>query len=282
MSFKRILLPINGRDDIAAVGQMAFDVARKIGAEVEVLHPFTPYHDVIKSLAEGGSPGQIRSDIEKVQKRFEEENTKSQALYASLIEKNDDVTASFVELGGRTGDVISHRAFSSDLIVIGNSGSFDTPFWRDVYDSALFHSARPVLIAPNDPQGLDIAETFASELLVAWGDTAESARALASAAPFFATAKQVKILTISGDERMTEGARQMTEYARMHGANANTLIQKPSTKGIAQTLLEEARATPGTLLVMGAYSHARWRERVFGGVTEYVLHHADVPILMAH
>lgn len=38
----------------------------------------------------------------------------------------------------------------------------------------------------------------------------------------------------------------------------------------------------GALLVMGACSHARWQERIFGGVTEYVMHNARIPVLMAH
>jgi nucleotide-binding universal stress UspA family protein len=33
---------------------------------------------------------------------------------------------------------------------------------------------------------------------------------------------------------------------------------------------------------MGAYSHYRWREKVFGGVTESVLQEMHAPVLMAH
>jgi nucleotide-binding universal stress UspA family protein len=36
------------------------------------------------------------------------------------------------------------------------------------------------------------------------------------------------------------------------------------------------------MLVMGAYAHNPLREMVFGGVTRYVLDHADVPVLMRH
>lgn len=36
------------------------------------------------------------------------------------------------------------------------------------------------------------------------------------------------------------------------------------------------------LLVMGAYSHTRLREMVLGGVTQHVLHHAPIPVLLAH
>ncbi|MBT5558364.1 MAG: universal stress protein, partial [Proteobacteria bacterium] len=36
------------------------------------------------------------------------------------------------------------------------------------------------------------------------------------------------------------------------------------------------------LMVMGAYSHSRLRETMFGGVTEYMLNRANIPVLMLH
>jgi nucleotide-binding universal stress UspA family protein len=33
---------------------------------------------------------------------------------------------------------------------------------------------------------------------------------------------------------------------------------------------------------MGAYGRWRWRERLFGGATQYVLRNTKVPVLMAH
>ena len=51
---------------------------------------------------------------------------------------------------------------------------------------------------------------------------------------------------------------------------------------VGKALLREASKAPGTLLVMGAYGHWRWREWVFGGVTEEELRDTTVPVLMAH
>jgi len=36
------------------------------------------------------------------------------------------------------------------------------------------------------------------------------------------------------------------------------------------------------LIVMGAYAHGEWREAILGGVTHYMLDHADLPLLMRH
>jgi nucleotide-binding universal stress UspA family protein len=36
------------------------------------------------------------------------------------------------------------------------------------------------------------------------------------------------------------------------------------------------------LIVMGAYGHSPWRERVLGGTTLHVLKHVTVPVLVSH
>jgi nucleotide-binding universal stress UspA family protein len=47
-------------------------------------------------------------------------------------------------------------------------------------------------------------------------------------------------------------------------------------------LLAEARAIKADMLVMGAFVHNAWHDMLFGGVTKYVLSHADLPVLMRH
>ena len=46
--------------------------------------------------------------------------------------------------------------------------------------------------------------------------------------------------------------------------------------------MQEAAKEKGAMLVMGAYGHWRLRERIFGGVTQSVLRHTTVPVLMMH
>jgi nucleotide-binding universal stress UspA family protein len=51
---------------------------------------------------------------------------------------------------------------------------------------------------------------------------------------------------------------------------------------IAGRLQAEAHDAGADLLVMGAYSHSRLREIVFGGVTEDVLTGGRMPVVLAH
>ena len=46
--------------------------------------------------------------------------------------------------------------------------------------------------------------------------------------------------------------------------------------------MAEAGAWRPDFLVMGAYSHGRWRETLFGGVTRFMLGELGIPVLLAH
>ncbi len=56
----------------------------------------------------------------------------------------------------------------------------------------------------------------------------------------------------------------------------------PDYRSVGEVLLAEAEDAGSDLVVMGAYSQGRLRELLLGGVTRYVLAHAEVPVLMAH
>ena len=49
-----------------------------------------------------------------------------------------------------------------------------------------------------------------------------------------------------------------------------------------EAILDHARECVADLLVMGGFSHSRWREQVFGGVTRTVLQGARLPVLFSH
>jgi nucleotide-binding universal stress UspA family protein len=51
---------------------------------------------------------------------------------------------------------------------------------------------------------------------------------------------------------------------------------------IAEAMLSRAADLSADLVVMGAYGHARWAERVLGGATRGLLESMTVPVLMSH
>ncbi len=57
---------------------------------------------------------------------------------------------------------------------------------------------------------------------------------------------------------------------------------EPDRMGAASQLVDAARAMDSDLIVMGAYSHSRLQEYVFGGVTKEMLETLARPVFMAH
>ena len=65
------------------------------------------------------------------------------------------------------------------------------------------------------------------------------------------------------------------------GVSADVRVETTGT-GIAQAMLARAADLNTDLIVMGAYGHARWAERVLGGATRGLLASMTVPVLMSH
>jgi nucleotide-binding universal stress UspA family protein len=70
----------------------------------------------------------------------------------------------------------------------------------------------------------------------------------------------------------------------MEQANIPVQVKRFSLMGreIGAALLEEAGAVHADLLVMGAYSHNQFIERMFGGATADVMKHLSLPIAVHH
>ena len=72
------------------------------------------------------------------------------------------------------------------------------------------------------------------------------------------------------------------EHLGRHGAKADIRILDRRTAAVGKRLLAICKNLDADFLVMGGYSHSRMQERVFGGVTEYVLQNSRIVTVMVH
>ena len=77
-------------------------------------------------------------------------------------------------------------------------------------------------------------------------------------------------------------AAELIAYFDWQGIAAERLGGDPTADSVGADLLATADGTAAGLIVMGAYTHGRMRQIVFGGVTSHVVQNAAVPVLMAH
>lgn len=117
---------------------------------------------------------------------------------------------------------------------------------------------------------------------VAWDGGAEAALALRGAVPLLKDCPQVSVLTVTDEVASGFPPTDALRYLARHGIKAE-LVELAKGSSIEETLALEAARRKAQLLVMGAYSHSRVREFLFGGVTRYFLEEKNGPaLLLAH
>ncbi|WP_230530160.1 universal stress protein [Microvirga roseola] len=149
---------------------------------------------------------------------------------------------------------------------------------RGLLEEAMFNGGRPVLTVP---AGCD---TFKIEnVMVAWDVSAKAARAVNDALPFLKAAKQVEIVWVSGEKdlsRSVSGADLAPHLAR-HGINCSVKELPVQNGDAGETLRSQAGLFRADMTVMGAFVHSRLRQLVLGGVTQSMLKHSKVPLLLS-
>jgi nucleotide-binding universal stress UspA family protein len=162
----------------------------------------------------------------------------------------------------------------------------------------VLHSARPTLILPcvsavsavsavNEASAARDTARFdriGTQVLVAWDDSREAARAIADALPLLRRAARVQVISWhEADDGGAAAARldALRRWLMWQGVVAE--VQADTTPiDIADTMLSRAADMNADLLVMGAYGHARWAEWALGGATRGMLESMTVPVLMSH
>lgn len=165
----------------------------------------------------------------------------------------------------------------SDVVVVsrGNAGlTLD----RDLIDTLIFKSGRPIIaVPPNWQPGLRF-----DKVMVAWDGGARAARAVGDAMGLLSEAAEVEIVCVTPDSEKSVAGADLARHLARHCKKV-TLTELPKQHGdIARTLRAHVEMAKADLLVMGAYAHPRLLEMVLGGVTRDMLAGAEVPLLLSY
>jgi len=272
----KILLPASRQGTTDSCTQAAFGLARDFAARLEVLH-LCPAAWQRLPYATEISPFYSEEVLDICREQVSAEQSEVKAWFEQALSAQPGASADFQCIEGFPPTTMAARARVADLSVVPSIAARDDEFWTGVRDAALFQSGRLVLVVPQETPNRS-GET----IVVAWKDSVESVRAVTAAEPFLAKAKRIVLLSVAEDDNDDPSLTAMAEYLALTGLNVETSRIASTSDTVGKAILHEASKTPGRLLVMGAYGHWRWREWVFGGVTEEVLRDTIVPVLMAH
>lgn len=171
------------------------------------------------------------------------------------------------------------HAFQSDLIVVGHPEPHGLPAHM-VPEKILLESGGPLLIIPNDWQG----ETIGQQIVIGWNATRTARHAVADALAFLGAARSVTVLLIDPADHWGHGREpgaDVAMYLTRHGAPVTVETLRTHGSPVAEALLGYLENRAVDLLVLGAYSHARLRELILGGVTRSLLARVPVPVLIS-
>lgn len=213
-----------------------------------------------------------------------------EARQSQMREAAQAALTAFADEARRTG-----LAHDGQVVTI-NDGSFDviveharlrgltiTPFspgdaaGADLIQALIFGSGRPVLVLPQEGEGLRL-----ERIALAWDFSRAAARAVADALPLLRQAKEVRILTVLADKQSPASASgpELVAHLARNGVHATFNELTRGRRPVGEVLEEEAKDTD--LMVMGAFGHSRIRDFFLGGATRHVLENPRRPTLLSH
>jgi nucleotide-binding universal stress UspA family protein len=279
MSYGSVLVPITGVGQHQASLEAAINIARDHDATLYALHVKPDPHEAIPYIGEGLSANIIQELSQSAQKEGLKQAEEAKAWFRSvMLEKGDDLTKVIWEAKvGYFPEYLGKLSRVMDLTItpppIGNENDESISFLIEV----LLQAGKPVLMVPDKCDPL-----FTCKALVAWDGSAEAARAVSGAIPLLQRCSGVVGVTVGEPKGNRPGPDEFLRFLKNHGIEGKTEVLTSIKDTIAKTILEEAETRNASFVVMGAYSHNRWREMVLGGVTQYICKNASLPILFCH
>ncbi len=287
MAIKVILTPLFGNDSDTTALATAQVLAERACAHIDAIHVRADPRTMVPYIGDGMSgalideivgnaENQARVRAKKIRETFD--NWLAEAGIPLAETAGEGPSCGWTETVGRPDAIIARRGRLADLIVLCRpSGDDIATIATETLEAVLLESGRPILVAAAAPTG-----TLGQRIVIAWNGGAEASRAVAASLPLLAAANAVTAITVGEPAGPEANGARLIEYLARHGVEARLDIRGKSNTPVAEALLAAAESNDADLMVMGAYTHSRLRELVFGGVTRDILGAAGLPVLMAH
>lgn len=291
---KSIFVPLSGMRHDGEMLQTAFVAAKPFAAHLDCLHVRPDARLLVagttasmeSALGAGVFPAELWNALSEADKNrakmarhaFEDFCARNQIVIGDA--GSAGVSASFREIEGDPAKETVRNGRFDDLVVL-SPDSIVSEASFDATGLVITGCGRPLLLAPEK-----VPASIGTRVAIAWKNTAEAARAVTAAMPFLEKAKDIVVLSASEgsdeDGASLRSASALADHLKRHGFAVRAEAVARGSHGIPTTVIERALALSCDLLVMGAYSHSRMRELVFGGFTQHVLKAPALPVLLMH
>ncbi|MFO0992247.1 MAG: universal stress protein [Hyphomicrobiales bacterium] len=281
---------IEGSDADAAILEAAHTLAKAREGHIDVLHVdltaldaagYAPQADFARGAAVEGALKSLdarRTESAKAaHTAFMTFCARHGIVETSEPTKTKVVTAHWYRESSAEIERLIESARHHDLIICGHpSSGHDWP--RHLIERLLTETGRSLLLVPKAARLREIGN-----VTLCWKEDAASARALTAALPILRQAKSVAIVTVRESPAQTaKSGRDLAAQLGWHGIDARAELIWDGGASAFNHICTAAASNRASLIVMGAYSHSRARERLFGGCTQAMLEGAERPVLLLH
>jgi nucleotide-binding universal stress UspA family protein len=208
------------------------------------------------------------------------EQTKAVHETLERTELSFDVQEIYTEFAWADED-IAQRAMYADLVLVGAQAAGNEDLQRRIIDGALFQSPTPILINPR----MQAVASFPKSILLAWDSSDEAARAARQSLEFLKGCDAVHVTLVDPVARSWENGEEpgsdIATFLTRHGVKVEVDRVASGGRRVDETLRQHALDVAADMVVMGAYSHPRIRQRLFGGVTRSMLKDSRVPLFLS-
>ena len=269
MSYKTILAILDTVDNATAVADFAFAIAAQTNAYVIGLHAETVAVVPLVAPMEIPDPVAVQAlqDMARAQSLEIERIFRKKAQAEGISHE----WRSFASSTGYGSAPLIESARSADLLIASQADPLKPSDSHVDIDNYLFESGRPVLMIPfvmRQPKPI-------KRVLVAWNGSREAARAAFDALPILKAAAEVEIFSVDPVDNALQSAAvagaDIAAALSRHGVKV-TLATAQSVDKSASAVIENRLSDSSIdLLVMGAYTHSRLWQLIFGGTTRTLL-----------
>ncbi|ESQ76086.1 hypothetical protein ABAC402_06465 [Asticcacaulis sp. AC402] len=272
----------------------AFNLARACGGRLQIIHVAPPsvlYEVSRGAMSHAAGPGVIDECEEDAREpadialAYVTERSAYHSVPLVAIHHpaaSDHALATFCSLMGPVDRCLPAAARCVDLIVVGQDGGRGGH--TETVLTALFNTGSPVMVVPWVCDSPLSARGYAGKVVVAWDGSLTASRALRSALPHLSHADSVYLVSVEGmgDPYDATGEATVLAYLACHGISAEFIRAERVAHSIGHILLEKAGDLKADLLVAGAYGWGHIGELTLGSVSNHILKHAHLPLLLAH
>ena len=265
-SWARIMAPLSGGKGDPAVLAAAAELARPFEAEVSGVYAPADVADLMPWMGEGFMGGVQITAVESLK----EAANVGEANAKVALEACGAPNSSFTTLESPVWATLAVESRLSDVVVFDDEAARGKGPLAEAFQQLVANEQRPTVVAR---PGLKADGLMA----VAWDGGKEATRATRTAMPLLEKASRVVILGAPAASSRDFDPHRLKDFLRARGIEAD--VELINGSGDAASLLLGAAKTLGaSLLVSGAFGHARLREFIFGGTTRTLLQ-ADSPSL---